>query len=88
MAQMKCQHNLDELTYEIIEVQSKFVHAYQQTLAEFPKWFPDHMGIQRVSVEGDDISKVLRPVDVRHNYVSGIVAEYKLKKITLVVQHH
>ena len=56
---------LEELSYEVVEVQSKFVRAFQDTADEFSTRFPGNMGLSRIRIEDDDYTKVLLPVDQR-----------------------
>jgi len=64
------QRPYENLVYEVTNVQSKYVYAYQQTLADFPTMFPSHLGIQRMTIKDDDFSTLLRSVDERHEFVS------------------
>ena len=58
--------DLEELSYEVDVIQSKFVRAFQETSEEFSTLFPGHTGLSRMRVEGNDLTKVLRTVDQRN----------------------
>ena len=60
---------LEDLSYEIAAVQSKFVRAFQETNAEFSTRFPGDMGLYRVKVVDDDFTKVFLSVDRRDQFV-------------------
>ena len=58
--------DLEDLSYEVEAIQSKFVRAFQETAEEFSTRFPGHTGLSRMRVEDKDITKVLQTVDQRH----------------------
>ena len=57
--------DLEELSYEVVEVQSKFVRAFQETAEEFSTRFPGNMGLSRIRFEDDDYTKVFQIVEQR-----------------------
>ena len=57
-ARVVLREGLEDLACEIIDIQSKYVFAFQETLLNFSTWFPDHTGLFRVEVKGHDVSKV------------------------------
>ena len=59
----------EDLSYEIVAVQSKFVRAFQETSEEFSTRFSGNMGLARVSVQDDDFAKVFQSVDQRDYFV-------------------
>ena len=56
---------IEELTYEVSEVQSKFVRAFQETGEEFSTRFPDNVNLSRIRVDGNDFSSIFQVVDRR-----------------------
>ena len=58
--------DLEDLSYEVDIIQSKFVRAFQETSAEFSTRFPGHAGLSRMRVEDNDLTKVFQVVDQRH----------------------
>ena len=68
---------LEELSYEISEVQSKYVSAFQETLSKFTTWFPDHAGLMQVKVEKEDLSKIFLAVDARSRQANEVLTIYR-----------
>lgn len=64
---------LEDLSYQIVAVQSKYVRAFQETIDEFSTRFPEHKGMYRVSFKDDDFSPLFQSVDDR--YRLGTAAE-------------
>ena len=56
---------IEELTYEVSEVQSKFVRAFQETGEEFSTRFSDNANLSRIRVDGNDFSSIFQVVDRR-----------------------
>ena len=57
--------DLEELSYEVVDVQSKFVRAFQETAELFSTRFPENTGLSRIKTGGDDYSKIFLAVDQR-----------------------
>ena len=68
---------IEDLVYEVSEVQSKFVRAFQETSEEFSTRFPENMSLFRVRVEEDDLSKIFQTVDRRAQFVQGAERQYR-----------
>ena len=68
---------LEDLSYEIAAVQSKFVRAFQETNAEFSTRFPGDMGLYRVKVADDDFTKIFLSVDRRDQFVRQAERMYR-----------
>jgi len=73
---------LEQLSYEIADIQSKYVFAFQATLNGFTTWFPDHPALHRVELKGDP-SKVRTLIDVRHERATQAMALYRERPLTL-----
>lgn len=69
--------DLEELSYEITAVQSKFVRAFQEALEEFSTRFPGHMGLSRIEVKDQDFTKVLLGIDERERVVREVDRLYR-----------
>ena len=69
--------DIEVLTYEVMSIQNKYVHAFQETVNEFSTRFPGDKNISRVDVSDDDISAMLRVLDSRYRMVSDIEAMYR-----------
>ena len=52
--------DLEDLSYEVEVIQSKFVRAFQETSEEFSTRFPGHTGLSRVRVEDSDFTKIFQ----------------------------
>ena len=74
---IKIRQDIEELAYDIVAVQSKYLRAYQETFEEFSTRFPGNKSLSRVSVEGEDFTKVFETVDARHNFVSEAERIYR-----------
>ncbi len=74
---IELRQDIEVLTYEVMSIRSKYVHAFQETANEFSTRFPGDKSISRVDVSGDDISGVLRVLDGRYRMVSDIEALYR-----------
>ena len=61
---------LEDLSYEIVAIQSKFVRSFQEISEDFSTRFPDNTGLSRITVEGDDFSKIFETVDQRNKFVT------------------
>ena len=75
---------IEELQYEVEEIQSKFVRAFQETAAEFSTRFPNNTEMSRVVVDPDDPSKFLEIIDQRDKYVREVEQLYREGVIPLV----
>ena len=73
--------DLEELSYEIRAIQSKYVRAYQETFDEFSTRFPDNMGLSRVKIENDDITKILLTVDQRYHLAREVERLYRQRHL-------
>ncbi len=56
---------IEELTYEVSEVQSKFVRAFQEIGEEFSTRFPDNVNLSRIRIDGNDFSSISQVVGRR-----------------------
>jgi transcription elongation GreA/GreB family factor len=73
------------LEYTIETIQSKYVSAFQQTLLEFPIWFPNEPDFRRVEINSNDLSNVFLVIDERHRVAQQVMDLYQAKPITLGV---
>ena len=71
------QQGLEELSYEITAIQSKFLRAWQVTIAEFSTRFPENKDLLRVKIEGDDLTSVLLTLDQRDQFVQRAELAYR-----------
>lgn len=72
---------LEELSYEIADIQSKFVQAFQETCSEFSTRFPSNKGLSRVKVTEDDFKKVFQSIDQRDHLVHQALRMYMDRRL-------
>ena len=80
--------DLEDLQYEVVAVQSKFVRAFQETAAEFSTRFPNNMKLSRVAVDVEDPSKFLQTIDERDKFVRNFEQLYREGVLPLVTFAH
>jgi tetratricopeptide (TPR) repeat protein/predicted nucleic acid-binding protein len=76
---------MEDLEYEVVEIQSKYVAAFQETLLNFSTWFPDEDQLQRVDVRENDFSRIFAAVDARHEWAQRVTAWYRTRPATIGV---
>lgn len=73
----------EELVYEIADVQSKYVFAFQESLNNFSTWFPGNLELQKVEVTPNDFSKIFVAIDERDKLVTTVMNLYREKPFPL-----
>ncbi len=68
---------LESVDYEILEIQSKLVRAFQETAAEFSARFPKNMSMQAIEIAGDDFTNLFKLVYERNRYATSIEGFYE-----------
>jgi hypothetical protein len=76
-------HPLERLVYEVVEVQSKYVFAFQETIAGFTTWFPDHPALHRVEFKEGDLGKIKTLLDARQKHISKAKRLYRAHNLNL-----
>ena len=71
---------LEDLSYEITVIQSKYVRAYQDTFEGFSTRFPDNMSLSRVKLD-DDFTQIFQSIELRHQHVRNAEELYKSDKL-------
>ena len=71
---------IGRLSYEITDIQSKYVRAYQETVEEFPIRFPGNNSLSRVKMDSN-FTKFFQSIELRHQHVSNAEAIYKSKQL-------
>jgi tetratricopeptide (TPR) repeat protein len=74
--QVVLKSGFEDLAYEVIDVQSKYVAAFQETIAGFTTRFPDHQALQRVEWQENDHSKFFSAIDARHEHITRLSEFY------------
>lgn len=67
---------LEQLSYEVVDIQSKYVSAYQESISNFTTWFPDSPALHRFEVKNDDVSGIFAQLDRHHHAVSEALSAY------------
>ena len=75
---------LEDLSYEVIAIQSKYVRAFQETAEEFSTRFPENLSLSRVKLD-DDFSQVFQSIDLRSQFVSNIEGLYQTGQLPFVL---
>ena len=73
----------DETAYTITEVQSKYVHAFQETLSNFPDWFFGNPALTAVDISGNDFSGVFSMLDRRAEYGHEVLGLYAQRLLSM-----
>ena len=68
---------LEDLSYEVAAVQSKFVRALQETADGFSTRFPEHTGLSRVTADDDGMVKVFQQIDLRDQFYRELERAYQ-----------
>ncbi len=79
---------LEDLSYEVSAIQSKYVRAFQETFEEFTTRFPGNPGLFRVSFENNDFSKLYETVDHQHELSRRVTEMYEDGKLPLASFAH
>ena len=71
---------LEDLSYEVVDLQSKYVRAYQETLEVFSTRFPGNMSLSRVKLD-NDFTKIFQSIELRHQHVLNAEELYRSDKL-------
>ena len=66
--------------YEIAEIQSKYVRAFQETWGEFSLRFPDDMSLSLVEMDSH-FTPVFQSIELRHQHISNVEGLYKSQQL-------
>ena len=64
------------VSYEIAELQSKYVRAFQETCVEFSLRFPDDMSLSLVEMDSN-FTQFFQNVDLQHQHVKNVEGLYE-----------
>ena len=68
---------------KILEVKSKYVHAFQASLGEFNSRFLGEDGLEQISVEGDDFSEIFKRLDRAAQLAEERIEEYQRTELPI-----
>lgn len=80
--QIVWKRGLEDLAFEIADIQSKYVFAFQETFTKFSTLFPDIEGFEQIS-DDKNLSKMRSFIDKRHEHVTETQKLYFEHKIPL-----
>ena len=67
---------LQDQSYEITAIQSKYVRAYQETAEEFPTRFPGNTSLSRIILD-DNYTQIFQAVELRDQFVRNAESLYR-----------
>ena len=71
------QEGVGELSGVIVDIQSKYVRAFQETTSQFPARFPGNTDIASVAVAPDDMTSFFNVVDDRDRFARELQRLYR-----------
>lgn len=74
---------VDEVEYEIADVQSKYVYAFQQTIIRHTEWFGGSDGMMVMDVADGDFSKFFRMIDLQQERQRETAELYRQRRLPL-----
>lgn len=75
------QQGIGELSGEIVDIQTKYVRAAQDSTAAFSTRFPGNTDLTRVPVDVDDLSNIRSLVDQRDRFGRELLKVYQADKV-------
>jgi hypothetical protein len=72
---------VEQLSYEITDVPSKYVSAFQESMSNFTTWFPDNPALNRFEVKEQDVSGIFRQLDRHYAAVSEALGAYRKSRM-------
>lgn len=77
------EEDLEVLSYKVVNIANKYIHAAQESMAEFTTLFPDNKSIQKIDVKDKDLSKLLQVIDDREEFIKNIINLYRSRNLTI-----
>lgn len=71
------QKGVGELSVTVVDIQSKYVRAFQETTSQFPERFPGNTDITSVAADPDDMTGILSVVDDRDRFARELQRLYR-----------
>ena len=75
---------LEDLSYDVSDLQNKFVRAFQETFNEFSTRFPDNVELSRIPIDDNDLSNIFRLVDKRNDFTRDVNRLYQEGRLPLL----
>ena len=74
---IELRRDLEDLSYELMTIQNKFVRAFQETIEEFSTRFPGDTGLSRIVMEEGDFTKLFQVTERRVQHVRSAEETYR-----------
>ena len=71
------QEGVGELSVAVVDIQSKYVRGWQETISQFPERFPGNTDIASVPVALDDMTNIFSVVDDRDRFARELQRLYR-----------
>lgn len=75
----------EDLSYEVKEIQSKYVRAFHETLSRFGMWFPEQSDLRQIPFQDGDTSILEAEVAARSKALREIKAAYTKQAVPLAL---
>ncbi len=75
--EVQLQEGVGELSVTVVDIQSKYVRAFQETASQFPERFPGNTEVTTVPVTPDDMTSIFSLVDDRDRFTRELQALYR-----------
>lgn len=79
------QGRVDEIQYEIVDVQHKYVYAFQQIFNRHTEWFGGSDAMMVMDVGDGDFSKLFRMIDLQQDHQRKIAELYRARRLPLAM---
>lgn len=76
---------VDEVQYEIVDIQSKYVFAFQQTIIRHTEWFGGSDAMMVMDVGDGDYSKFFRMIDLQQERQRETAELYRERRLPLAM---
>ncbi|MDE0079035.1 MAG: tetratricopeptide repeat protein [Caldilineaceae bacterium] len=80
---IELQQGVGKTTCEIVELQSKYVRAFQEIFEEFPLRFPGNPSLSRVKID-NNLTPIFHNLNLRQQYVEKVEKLYESHQIPFV----
>ncbi len=80
---VELRQGLGGLSYEITDLQSKYVRAYQEILGEFGTRFPDNLSLSRIELDSD-FTQIFQSIELRDQHFRNAGKLYQSGKVPFV----
>ena len=75
---------VEDLSYDVSDLQNKFVRAFQETFNEFSTRFPDNVELSRIPIDDKDLSNIRRLVDKRDDFTREVNRLYQEGRLPIL----